>query len=481
VVRVFSLSQTILQKTIGPALGLILFFGPPNIARGGSGTVGIIKVAKLNMRQGPFLSAPRLKLLQKGDKVLILKQAEGWLKVDHQGLLGYIKDNQRFVQVIADETSPDDTAGEISRDDTSEIKRLKDQTQELNQEIQKFESELKTSVQKETSILNTLNRFDLALNQARQKIAAAKSEKEALDQKVVQFSERSETLTKDIEIREIQASKRLVALYKLNLLGKITLLTSAESMYELLKRKNAIERILTQDERMLDGLRADKTRLSQLLKSLDDHKAAKLTLESDLKRQIQEISLERAKRNKILKIIRNQTALEKAAIGALKQASQELNQTIQYLTQKEAAQTSPIEPPKPFVDFKGLLRMPVNGKIVSRFGRYVDPKYNITNFQRGIDIKADKGDPVHAVYAGRIIFAGWFKGYGNMIIIDHGNNYYTVYAHTEELFKQKGDRVEADEVIATVGESGSMIGSKLHFEVRHHGNPINPLVWIKKG
>ncbi len=468
----FSLSQTVLQKSIAPVVGLILFFWLPNIAQGGSEAIGIIKVGNLNMRQGPFLSAPRLKLLQKGDEVLILKQVEGWLKIDHKGLLGYIKDERRFVRIIAGETSPDDT---------SEIKRLKDQSQELDQEIIKFESELKASAQKETAILNTLNRFDLALNQARQKITAAKSEKKALEQKIIQFSKRFETLAQDIEIREIQASKRLVALYKLNLLGKITLLTSAESMYALLKRKNAIERILAQDERMLDSLKADKTHLSQLLKSLNDHKAAKLKLESDLKRQIKEISLERAKRNKILKIIRNQTALEKAAIGALTQASQELNQTIQYLTQKEAALTRLKERPKPFVDFKGLLRMPVSGKIVARFGRYVDPKYNITNFQRGIDIKADKGDPVHAVYSGRIIFADWFKGYGNMIIIDHGNHYYTVYAHTEELFKQKGDRVETDEVIATVGESGSMIGSKLHFEVRHHGNPINPLIWIKKG
>ena len=468
----FSLSQTILQKTIGPVVGLILLLWSPNMTLGGSGTVGIIKVGNLNMRQGPFLSAPRLKLLQKGDKVLILKEAEGWLKIDHQGLQGYIKDNQRFVRIIADEAS----LGE-----TSEIKRLKDQSQELDQEIKKFESELKASAQKETAILNTLNRFDLTLNQARQKVAAAKSEKKALEQKIVQSSKRSDTLNKDIEIRELKASKRLVALYKLNWLGKITLLASSESMYELLRRKNAIERILAQDERMLDRLNTDKTRLAQLLKSLNGHKTAKLKLESDLKRQIKDISLERAKKNKILKIIRNQTALEKAAIGALTQASQELNQTIQYLTQKEAAQTRLKEPRKPFVDFKGLLRMPVNGKIVTRFGRYVDPKYNITNFQRGIDIKADKGDPVHAVYSGRIIFADWFKGYGNMIIIDHGNNYYTVYAHTEELFKQKGDRVETDEVIATVGESGSMIGSKLHFEVRHHGNPINPLIWIKKG
>jgi murein DD-endopeptidase MepM/ murein hydrolase activator NlpD len=66
-----------------------------------------------------------------------------------------------------------------------------------------------------------------------------------------------------------------------------------------------------------------------------------------------------------------------------------------------------------------------------------------------------------------------------MIIIDHGSSYYTIYAHVQEYFKQKGDTVRKDEVIATIGETGSMSGPVLHFEVRHHGNPLNPLNWIK--
>jgi len=68
-----------------------------------------------------------------------------------------------------------------------------------------------------------------------------------------------------------------------------------------------------------------------------------------------------------------------------------------------------------------------------------------------------------------------------MIIIDHGNSYYTVYAHVEEFFKTKGDGVESDEVIATAGDTGSMIGSGLYFEVRHHGKPQDPMEWIKRG
>jgi murein DD-endopeptidase MepM/ murein hydrolase activator NlpD len=136
---------------------------------------------------------------------------------------------------------------------------------------------------------------------------------------------------------------------------------------------------------------------------------------------------------------------------------------------------------KPFAALKGLLMMPVKGKIVSFFGHYKDEKFKVTHFQSGINIKADRGEPIRAVYSGQTLFSSWFKGFGNMIIIDHGDHYYTVYAHLEEQFKSKGDPVEAGEVIATVGDTGSLTGAGLHFEVRHHGKPMNPLGWIKKG
>ena len=124
--------------------------------------------------------------------------------------------------------------------------------------------------------------------------------------------------------------------------------------------------------------------------------------------------------------------------------------------------------------------MPVKGKIISFYGPYKNTKFNVVNFRSGINIKADRGEPIRSVFAGITLYSRWFKGYGNMIIIDHGSNYYTVYAHVEELFKQKGDRVETSEVIATVGDTGSIYGSRLYFEVRNHGKPMDPLLWIKE-
>lgn len=125
--------------------------------------------------------------------------------------------------------------------------------------------------------------------------------------------------------------------------------------------------------------------------------------------------------------------------------------------------------------------MPVKGKITFLFGPYKNPEFNVTNFRSGIGIKVKKGDPVRAVFKGTVVFSDWFKGYGNMIIIDHGNNYHTVYAHLEEVFKATGDLVETGEVIATAGDTGLISETTLHFEIRHHGKPLDPLHWLKHG
>ncbi len=194
------------------------------------------------------------------------------------------------------------------------------------------------------------------------------------------------------------------------------------------------------------------------------------------------MSRERQNRSQLLDAIRKKRSLKLAALESLKQAAADLDHTVislksgSDLTEPEKNMSL-----KSFSTLKGLLNMPVKGKIISFFGPYQNKKFNVTNFQSGIEIKADRGEPIRAVYDGRILYARWFKGYGNMIIIDHGNNYYTIYAHAQELFASQGDTVEMGEVVATVGDSGSMIGPSLHFEVRHHGKPVDPLKWIKKG
>ncbi|MFC1825912.1 murein hydrolase activator EnvC family protein [Thermodesulfobacteriota bacterium] len=171
-----------------------------------------------------------------------------------------------------------------------------------------------------------------------------------------------------------------------------------------------------------------------------------------------------------------------AAIESLKQAARNLDRVVKSLSKAAVLpEQTKKTAPKSFTSLKGLLNMPVKGKITCFFGPYTNEKFGVVNFRSGVIIKAERGEPIRAVHNGRILYASWLKGYGNMIIIDHGENYYTVYAHAEELFASKGNTIEKGEVVATVGDTGSLVGPGLHFEVRHHGKPVNPLKWIKAG
>jgi septal ring factor EnvC (AmiA/AmiB activator) len=364
----------------------------------------------------------------------------------------------------------------------SEIDIYKKRADTINREIEKGKEEVEAYNRKETDVIKRLHEVELALNHSRKRAAALKAEIEELEKQITATSKISAELQRQVQANEAYVAKRLIAVYKMNWLGTFHLLASAESIQEFIRRKAALERILGHDEKIRRDLVQNQTDLTQMLERLRSHKIEKNARAAEYKEQIDIMSQERSTRNRLLEEIRSQKALELAAIDALTQSAGELDQKIKLLSttidsgaaDKNAAELL-------FSDQKGLLIMPVNGKIVSLFGPYKHPQYHVTNFRSGIDIQVDKGEPVQAVFRGKVLYSDWFKGYGNMMIIDHGDNYYTIYAHLEETFKSKGDGVDAGEVIATAGDSGSMTGSKLYFEVRHRGTPLDPLKWLKTG
>lgn len=359
------------------------------------------------------------------------------------------------------------------------IEYLKKEIEIIDSKIENRKTEVLIFDEKENTLINTLNETDIALNKAKKSAFVLRSELTIIEEKIKKTSEASTALINKIKIGEDSANKRLIALYKFGLPGKIHVLASAESLYDLFQRKKALERIFVYDESILENLLKNRAALQKLLEAQNAQKDKKLSLESSIKKQINIISRKKTERSQLLGNIRRKKSFEIAAIESLKHTATALNQKIKFLTLKfnQFKQVKKIQP-KGFVSLKGMLKMPVKGKIISFFGPYTSTRFNMKNFRSGIDIKADMGEPVQAVCNGQVLYSTWFKGYGNMIIIDHGDNYYTVYAHTEEIFKAKNDNVETGEVIATVGDTGSIIGPGLYFEIRHHGKPINPLEWL---
>ena len=129
---------------------------------------------------------------------------------------------------------------------------------------------------------------------------------------------------------------------------------------------------------------------------------------------------------------------------------------------------------------RGRLPWPTDGKIVAAYGAQVHPRFGTRTFRNGVDIEAAQGTDVGAVYAGHVIYTGWFKGYGNLIILDHGTEYFTLYAHVAEILVKEGDDVRQGQRIGSVGDTGSLTGPRLYFEVRYQGKPQDPEQWLRQ-
>ena len=474
-----SFFKTIFKVTLFAASGIIFLLRPADIMGAESHEVGIVTVNKLNVRPGPTIMNTPLELIKKGEKVRILEYLNGWLKISHQGRVGYIRNLKQYIHIIPISRIAKNNKNE---ENGGNINPLSKEAEDIHREIEKSKHRVLTFTKEEAAIVNRLNDIDLSLNQARKRVSTLRLELAGLRDKIIETSRASNNLKKRIEANEGYIYKRLSALYKMNWLGSIYVLASAQSVYELFKRKKSMEIILAYDEKIRQNLLDDKAKLQHILVMLNEQKMGKRSLEAGLKKQIEVMSRERVKRSSILANIRNKRSLELALFESLNQAAANLNGIVKTLNiESEPLKQKRNISPKRFSALKGLLNMPVKGKIMVYFGQHKNKKLNMVNFQSGIEIKADRGEPIRAVFDGEILYADWLKGYGNMIIIDHGENYYTVYAHAEELFASKGDSIEMGDVVATVGDSGSIIGPSLHFEVRHHGKSMDPLKWIKKG
>ena len=421
----------------------------------------VVRVERLNLRSRPSTDGAPLHQLRKGDRLIVLETSDRWLKVDFDDMVGYVRNHPRYI------------------DTTLALDRTKSEKQALNQALEEHRRHLKEMAGQEKKLVERLDNLARAINRNRQQVAALKRELTALDRKIARATEESRDLDARISRNTADVSRRLVALYKLNWLGTANLLASAGSVNEMVQRRNALEFILAADDEQRRQLTADLDRWSSLRRELEAHRSDQRKLEKMRRENLDRLHHEKVQRALLLQDTRHLQVLKQAALAALQTSARELDQTIEALSRSSVVDPARAQAaPGSFGRLKGLLKKPVKGKIINFFGPFKNTRYNVTNYRSGVDFKSDRGEPIKSVSEGRVIYADWFKSYGNMMIIDHGHSYCTLYAHLEEMFKQRGEAVTGGEVIATVGESGALSGAGLYFEVRHHGKPEDPQLWL---
>lgn len=327
---------------------------------------------------------------------------------------------------------------------------------------------------REVSILDTLGDAERALATAEAEARRAETRRLQSEQKLHKAQADEAAAQVALDARLIELKPRLVAHRKMGQLGELRVLLTSASLADLAKRRYLMRRILSHDFEMLHQARALVIERERA-RALRDSEAKQLAvLASEAQKHHAEALARREERRALLDAVRNERELhEKAAAEA---AGQE-TKLAEYIAALPARRVSSA-PSSGFGALQGRLPHPVAGPIEVGFGKVVDPRFNTITIQNGVDIRAVRGEAVRSVAPGKIVHAGWFKGYGNLVIVDHGDGYYTLVAHLQSMNTAVGEEIAAGALLGTVGDTASLKGPYLYFEVREKGRPVDPRLWL---
>lgn len=272
---------------------------------------------------------------------------------------------------------------------------------------------------------------------------------------------------------------RLVARYRLGREGYLRFLLGARSIGDVLRRKRLYNALLEADLDALatlrftaDGAKAARDELLASRKELADSVQAESDRRSALEAKV-------AQQKRVLAAVQQEKALHEQAVRELEDAARDLSDALGQL-RKEPKAAEPAEA-QPIRKARGKLTFPVEkGRVEVHFGRAVDPRFGTVTLQRGIDVRSPQGTPVRAVWPGKVVHAGWFKGYGNLLVVDHGDGFFSLMAHLDVLEKAVGDELQQGAEVGTVGDTGSLKGAYLYFELRDGQRPLDPERWLSR-
>lgn len=342
------------------------------------------------------------------------------------------------------------------RKDLKTIKKELSKTKEKEKEIRGKESSI---LERLSAIETDLYRKEKELKQMERQLGLTKTRLQLTGDQVVM-------LNAGIDTTRGEFFSRLAALYKMGRISPETLLLSSGSYLDLLRMDKYFKVILESDTLIVDTYLHQVALKERYQDSLLRDQSQWQRAIAEVTKKREEVKQVKEEQRTLLKSIQNQKVVYQKVIQELEARAKELQTLVEKLEKEKGL----LAYGKSKSDYmKAPLIVPVQGKMISTFRE---------KGQNGIEIKAPVGTEIRAVLSGRVLYADWFKGFGNVVIIDHGDHLFTVSGYGSQLLKKTGDSVEQGEPVALVGSSGSLKGPCLYFEIRHRGKPQDPTDWI---
>jgi murein DD-endopeptidase MepM/ murein hydrolase activator NlpD len=382
-----------------------------------------------------------------------------------------------LAMVAASFATPAFAAAAANADIEKELANQQKRLDTMEREIKKNDAKLKDAKKKEEKAINDISKLSNQLAEAEQRLNVTELKRQQVTNKLTETALKIQEMETRIERAKKLLKERVVAVYKYGGAAEFSLLMSASGTQDALSTSYLLTKIAEQDKALITNLTVEKAALDKAKAELEKQRKDLDSRNKELERQKATIKKTTSDRNKMLQQARNDKAMFLAEQEELLKASKELKSKVNDLLAQKKRQGKGGNTPLYYKG--GKFAWPLRGKINSPYGSRIHPVFKTKATHTGIDIDGKRGDAVRAAADGEVLYTGWLRGYGQVVILDHGGDLTTVYAHLSGIDTVENAKVKTGDKIGRVGSTGVATGDHLHFEVRVNGNTVDPMKYLQ--
>ena len=367
-----------------------------------------------------------------------------------------------------------------------------DELKDLRGRIDSLKKEIDRAEGSRAEAADSLKDSERAISEASRALRDLGVQKQSAQTRLQELGQKSRAVNETVGAQGKRLARLIHDEYVKHERGYVQMLFSGESPGAAAREIHYASYISRAQARLINGLRDNLRELQRLAGEARDRTAELADIEALQRSQKEHLARESEARRLVLQTLASQIRSQRKEISTLERNEKRLTDLIDKLARLAQPKTTAEKPARggprnellpesgfagAFATLRGKLRLPTRGELASRFG---SQREGGGTTWKGLFIRATQGEEVRAVAPGRVVFADWMRGFGNLLIVDHGNDYLSIYGNNESLFRQAGETVGSGDAIARVGNSGGNPESGLYFELRHQGKPFDPLAWVRR-
>lgn len=351
-------------------------------------------------------------------------------------------------------------------------------TEEEYQKLQDRMSEQKKKIrhaqERESSILTEIEGVNIEMAKIEADIRKFRHELKRIETDITALEQEMEKTRRRIERQKDWIRRKMRAMQRLGYgTDVVIMLLSSTDVAQMMRSWKYVEHLALHEHKILEDYRRGLDELKEQDRRLT-------ALREDVKRQTEkthrkeeDLAGRKKVKETLLTSVRHEKSAHQKMLSELQAASKKLLDIM-----RESAKTDKYAA-KGFQNLKGRLPWPVEGRVAIPYGLQRDPRYDTPIFRNGIHIQPDRDTDARAVSEGKVVFADWFKGFGQIVIVNHGSGYHSLYGNLSEIFSRSGDIIKENQVLGKVGTSGILDAPGLYFEIRYKGKPLDPSQWLR--